>query len=165
MNELTYHLSIRYGRPITSIVLSLQHGMCLLFGGSFDPAYIMTITALPDQVMATTNRRNVALFQAHLQQALRVPPTRGLVQFVPISEECLGYRRETLAAAMGSSTRQGSQNYDTTDSEWRRSRVSTMSCLEAIDTKHLMCLVAYVTEACVNDVHGTETSGNDGTKV
>lgn len=164
MNELTYHLSIRYSRPISSIVVSLQHGMCLLFGGSFDPAYIMTITALPDQVMATTNRRNVALFQAHLQQALRVPPTRGLVQFVPISEECLGYRGETLVAAIGSSARQGSQNHDSMDSEWRRSRVSTISCLEVIDIKHLMCLVAYFAKACINDVHGIETARKDRTQ-
>ncbi|OAA44845.1 MIF domain containing protein [Metarhizium rileyi] len=123
MNELTYHLSIRYSRPVCSIVVSLQHGICLLFGGSFDPAYIMTITALPDQVMANTNRRNAALFQSHLQQALRVLPTRGLIQFTPITEECLGYGGETLAAAMGaSSVMQGSQGNDSRDGEWRSSK-------------------------------------------
>ncbi|KHO00816.1 MIF domain containing protein [Metarhizium album ARSEF 1941] len=107
MNELAYHLSIRYSRPMSSIVISLQHGMCLLFGGSFDPAYIMTVTALPDQVMANANRRNTALFQSHLQQALRVTPTRGLVLFVPIVEERLGYGGETLAAAVGASAGDG----------------------------------------------------------
>ncbi|GAB0133710.1 hypothetical protein EsDP_00002108 [Epichloe bromicola] len=87
MNELSYHLSLRYGRPLSSIVVSLQHGIYLLYGGSFDPAYILTITGLPDQVMATVNKRNASVFQGHLLQAIRVPPARGLVQFVPIVED------------------------------------------------------------------------------
>ncbi|KAK2590237.1 hypothetical protein QQS21_012083 [Conoideocrella luteorostrata] len=100
MNELSYHLSLRYGRPLSSIVVSLQHGMCLLFGGFFDPAYILTVTGLPDQVTPGINKRNVAILQSHLHQAIRVPPSRGLVRFVPIAEGCLNYGGEKLASAM-----------------------------------------------------------------
>ncbi|KJK76684.1 hypothetical protein H634G_07725 [Metarhizium anisopliae BRIP 53293] len=123
MNELTHHLSIRYSRPISSIAISLQHGMCLLFGGSFEPAYIMTITALADQVKADTNRRNAALFQSHLQQALRVTPTRGLVLFVPIVEE---FSANGGAAAMGASVGQGLQGHDDRNGGGRRSKSLTL---------------------------------------
>ncbi|KAG6002994.1 hypothetical protein E4U21_002469 [Claviceps maximensis] len=88
MNELSYHLALRYGRPLSSIVVSLQHGICLLYGGSFDPAYILTITGRQDQVM---DKRNVTVFQEHLQQAIRVAPARGLVQFVFTAEESVSH--------------------------------------------------------------------------
>ncbi|KAG5968590.1 hypothetical protein E4U57_005119 [Claviceps arundinis] len=81
MNELSYHLALRYGCPLSSIVVSLQHGICLLHGGSFDPAYILTITGRKDQIM---DKRSVTVFQDHLQQAIRVAPARGLVQIVAI---------------------------------------------------------------------------------
>ncbi|KAG5979818.1 hypothetical protein E4U55_004728 [Claviceps digitariae] len=75
MNELSYHLALRFGRPLSSIVVSLQHGICLLYGGSFDPAYILTITGRQEQMM---DKRNATVFQEHLQQAIRVAPVRGL---------------------------------------------------------------------------------------
>ncbi|KAG6017122.1 hypothetical protein E4U43_002241 [Claviceps pusilla] len=84
MNELSYHLALRYGRPLSSIVVSLQHGICLHYGGSFDPAYILTITGRQDQVM---DKRNVMAFQEHLHQAIRVAPARGLVQFIFTAED------------------------------------------------------------------------------
>ncbi|KAG6048678.1 hypothetical protein E4U39_007097 [Claviceps sp. Clav50 group G5] len=88
MNELSYHLALRYGCPLSSIVVSLQHGICLLHGGSFDPAYILTITGRKDQI---TDKRNVTVFQDHLQQAIRVTPARGLVQFVSTAEHSVSH--------------------------------------------------------------------------
>ncbi|KAG6082193.1 hypothetical protein E4U16_006459 [Claviceps sp. LM84 group G4] len=88
MNELSYHLALRYGCPLSSIVVSLQHGICLLHGGSFDPAYILTITGRKDQI---TDKRNVTVFQDHLQQAIRVTPARGLVQFVSTTEHSVSH--------------------------------------------------------------------------
>lgn len=97
ITELSTHLSVRYTRPMSSIVVTLQHGVCMLFGGSFEPAYTITISALPCQVQMTTNKRNIALLQAHLLQALRVPPTRGFVRFMPVPEECSGWGGKTVA--------------------------------------------------------------------
>lgn len=77
--------------------MTVQHSICILFGGTFDPAYIMTIKALPCQVQTTTNKRNVALLQKHLDDTLRVAPTRGLVQFVAVPEECSGWNGKTVA--------------------------------------------------------------------
>ncbi|UNI21527.1 hypothetical protein JDV02_007508 [Purpureocillium takamizusanense] len=101
ITELSTHLSIRYGRPVTSIVVTLQHSICMLFGGSFEPAYTVTVSALPGQMQMTSNKRNVALLQAHLFQALRVPPKRGFVRFAPVTDECSGWGGKTVAGQIG----------------------------------------------------------------
>lgn len=109
MNELSHHLSLRYDRPLSSVVVSLQHGICLLYGGSFDPAYILTITGVPDQVMASVNERNASVFQEHLQQAIRVPPARGLVQFVSIVEDHMKQPLPLLARSPSTADIRGSE--------------------------------------------------------
>ncbi|POR37188.1 hypothetical protein TPAR_02668 [Tolypocladium paradoxum] len=106
---LSTHLSVRYSRPVSSIVVTLQHGVCMLLGGSFEPAYTIAISALPCQVQMTTNKRNVALLQAHLLQALRVPPTRGFVRFVPVPEECSSRGGKTVAGEIAALVASGSE--------------------------------------------------------
>jgi hypothetical protein len=69
----------------------------MLFGGTFDPAYVMTITALPSHLQATTNKRNAALIQKHMQEALGVIPSRGYLRFVPTAEELTACNGKTLA--------------------------------------------------------------------
>jgi len=90
LTTFTTHLAHRFQRPPTSISISLAHSACLIFANSFDPAYILTVTALPSQVQSTTNKRNVALLQAFIAQALNVPATRGIVRFIAVAEENLG---------------------------------------------------------------------------
>ncbi|KAK4194731.1 Tautomerase/MIF superfamily [Triangularia verruculosa] len=97
ITELSYHLSTRYQRPVSSIVVTLQHGACMLFGGSFDPAYVMSIFALPSQLLPTTNKRNTALIQKHMEEAIGVVPARGFLRFVPIKEEHLACNGKTMA--------------------------------------------------------------------
>lgn len=97
ITELSYHLSTRYQRPVSSIVVTLQHGACMLYGGSFDPAYVMAIFALPSQLQPTTNKRNAALIQKHMEEVLGVGATRGLLRFVPTSEEDLASNGNTVA--------------------------------------------------------------------
>lgn len=57
----------------------------------------MTIEALADQVQTATNKRNVALLQRHMEQALGIPASRGFLRFMPISEDCAGWRGKTMA--------------------------------------------------------------------
>lgn len=97
ITELSYHLSTRYRRPVTSIVVTLQHGACMFFGGSFDPAYVMSVFALPSQLMPTTNKRNAALIQKHMEEAIGVGPARGFLRFVPTQEEHLACNGKTMA--------------------------------------------------------------------
>ncbi|KAK3295906.1 Tautomerase/MIF superfamily [Chaetomium fimeti] len=97
ISELAYHLSTRYQRPVSSIVVTLRHGACMFWGGSFDPAYVMSVSALPSQLQPTTNRRNAALIQRHMEDTLGVRPGRGLLRFVPVPEECLVCDGRTVA--------------------------------------------------------------------
>ncbi|KAM7221402.1 Tautomerase/MIF superfamily [Rhypophila decipiens] len=97
ITELSYLLSSRYQRPITSIVVSLHHSTCMLYAGSLDPAYIMSITALPSQLQPTTNKRNAALIQRHMEDVLGVAPSRGLLRFVPTNDEHLASNGNTVA--------------------------------------------------------------------
>jgi hypothetical protein len=89
ITSLAAHLSQRYSRPQSSILVQVEHSTCLFFGGSFDPAYIITITALPSQVQPTLNKRNAALIQAFLADELPAPESRGVVKFVSVAEENL----------------------------------------------------------------------------
>lgn len=100
ITDLSYHLSNRYQRSMSSIVVNLQHGMCMMFGGSFDPAYTLTIHALPGQVQPTTNKRNAALIQTHVKETLGVPASRGYVRFVASPEENVAHGGKTVAGEM-----------------------------------------------------------------
>ncbi|CAK7208615.1 hypothetical protein SBRCBS47491_000151 [Sporothrix bragantina] len=95
VTELSAHLALRYRRPLSSIVVTLQHGACICFGGSFAPAYVMTVTALPAQLQPATNKRNAALIQQHMEESLGVPPSRGHLQFVAVPEANLAYGGKT----------------------------------------------------------------------
>ncbi|KAI1051405.1 hypothetical protein LB506_003370 [Fusarium annulatum] len=97
ITELSEYLSLRYNRPASSIVITVQHGICIQFGGGSDAVYTMTIEALARDVQTTTNKRNIALFQRHMEQALRIPPSKGFLRFVPLAEDCAGWKGNTLA--------------------------------------------------------------------
>lgn len=86
MTDLSYHLAQRYTRPDTSIMIRIDHSACLALGGTFDPCYILTITAVPSQMGPTTNKRNAALIQSFMAEILSVPSDRGIVKFLPIDE-------------------------------------------------------------------------------
>ncbi|MCJ1445231.1 MAG: hypothetical protein MMC23_005736 [Stictis urceolatum] len=98
MTDLSSFLSARYSRPASSIMITLDHSACLLFGGSFDPAYHLTILALPGQVQSTVNKRNAALLQNFFEEELSVPPPRGVVRFEAVPEECLATQGVTVLA-------------------------------------------------------------------
>ncbi len=93
--ELSSHLAVRYRRPLSSIVVTLQQNACLCFGGSIEPAYVMVISALPGQLQPATNKRNAALLQRHMHEALGVSPARGLLRFVAVPDACLAYGGKT----------------------------------------------------------------------
>lgn len=78
-------------------MISLDHSACLLHAGSFEPAYILTISAIPSQVQPTTNKRNAALIQSFMADALSVSPERGIIRFVAVPEENLASNGATIA--------------------------------------------------------------------
>ncbi|KAL8671759.1 MAG: hypothetical protein Q9168_003754 [Polycauliona sp. 1 TL-2023] len=96
LQELSQHLSQRYQRPVSSIFITLNHSECLLYAGTFDSAYIMTITALPSQIQPTTNKRNAVMMQTFMGEALGVTQERGVIRFVAIAEEYLATNGNTV---------------------------------------------------------------------
>ena len=102
MTNLTQHLSTRYNRPVSSIAVFLQHGACLLIGGTLEPAYSVAVHMLASLSagQVATNKRNAALLQRHLGEALGVSSGRGLIRYVGVPEECLARGGQTVAGEM-----------------------------------------------------------------
>jgi len=68
-------------------MIKVDHSACIALGGTFDPCYILTVTALPSSMGPTVNKRNAALIQSFMADILSVPSERGIVKFQAI-EEC-----------------------------------------------------------------------------
>jgi hypothetical protein len=96
VTDLSHHLSTRYQRPESSIMITVNHSACLLLGGSFEPTYILAITALPTQVQPATNKRNASLIQTFMTETLGVQPDRGIIKFASIPEENLAVNGTTI---------------------------------------------------------------------
>ncbi|KAF2740813.1 hypothetical protein EJ04DRAFT_166579 [Polyplosphaeria fusca] len=96
VTDLSHHLSQRYQRPESSIMITVNHSACLLLGGSFEPTYILTVTALPASVQPTLNKRNAALVQAFMAETIGVPADRGIVKFIPIADDCFAINGNTI---------------------------------------------------------------------
>lgn len=116
LEDFSQHLSQRYQRPTTSIFITLDHSACLLLAGTFDSAYILTITALPSQIQPVTNKRNTALVQAFMNDSLGVSHDRGVVRFVGIGEEYLGTNGMTVLGEIESLSRGEDNGGETTRS-------------------------------------------------
>ena len=71
-------------------------------GGSFDPAYHLTISAVPVLVQSTLNKRNAALTQSFLADILNVPASRGILRFEAVPEENLATNGMTVLAEIDS---------------------------------------------------------------
>ncbi|KAF1927240.1 Tautomerase/MIF [Didymella exigua CBS 183.55] len=96
VTDLSHHLSTRYQKPETSIMITVNHSACLLLGGSFEPTYILTINALPVQLQPTLNKRNAAMIQNFMTESIGVPIDRGIVKFVAIQEEAFAMNGVTI---------------------------------------------------------------------
>lgn len=94
----------------------------MLFGGTFEPAYVMKVTALQSQLLPATNKRNAALIQRHMEEAIGVSPARGFLQFIPTLEENMAVNGRTLAAEMDDLERNGSLADDVPSLGSRRSK-------------------------------------------
>jgi len=98
MIDLTHTLAARYQRPVSHVVVAVTHSCCLMFGGSFDSAYTLTIHAVPSLTQPITNKRNAALLQKHFEEKLGVVPSRGYVRFVPTPGEEVACDGRTFGA-------------------------------------------------------------------
>lgn len=81
-------------------MVKVDHSACLALGGTFDPCYILTITAVPSHMGPTMNKRNAALIQSFMADILSVPPERGLLKFLSIPEENFATNGTTMLGEM-----------------------------------------------------------------
>lgn len=75
----------------------MQHSQCIFFAGTFEPAYIVKVSALGPYIQPATNRRNAFVLAEHLEEALGVQPPRGLISFEPLSEDNFASGGKTIA--------------------------------------------------------------------
>jgi Macrophage migration inhibitory factor (MIF) len=122
LTDLSYHLSNRYQRPVSSIVVTLQHGTCMLFAGTFEPAYVMAVFALPSQVQTTVNKRNAVLIQKHMEESIGVAPSRGYVRFVAVPEENAAWHGKTVAGEIAELAGDGAEDGQSISSKKSRVR-------------------------------------------
>lgn len=91
-------------------MINVDHSSCLALAGTFEPCYILTLTALPSQMQPTTNKRNAALIQSFMADILSVSPDRGIVKFVPIAEEDYAMNGSTMLGEIERLEKQGADD-------------------------------------------------------
>ncbi|KAL7947370.1 Tautomerase/MIF superfamily [Trichoderma barbatum] len=129
LTTFSHQLAARYNRYPSSTVVSLHHSQCLFFGGSPNPAYTLTITALASEVQPATNKRNASVLQKHMEAMLRIPPARGMVRFVSVAEECLAWGSKTVAGRISEAVA------DDGDGEGERNKAQERRRLKALSLK------------------------------
>lgn len=132
ITELGYQLSTRYQRPMSSIVITLHHGTCMLFGGTFEPACTLAIHALPGLLQPATNRRNAAMIQRHLHETLGVVSTRSYIRFEATPEENIAIGEKTLAAEIEGLSR---ENADLKAGVFRKPSKSSRAIMKSVKVR------------------------------
>lgn len=89
-------LSEIYQRPTNNIMITAVTDAQIMLGGSTEPAYLLTITALPSEIAPIKNQRTTAILQEYISEALPVPTHRGVVKFCPVKEENLAMNGMTI---------------------------------------------------------------------
>lgn len=79
-----------------SIMINLDHSVCLMLGSGFDPAYFMHISTTPRQMDLHANGVNTNEIQKFLHRMLKVPAHRGIIRFQPMSEDNVGTKGTTV---------------------------------------------------------------------
>jgi hypothetical protein len=82
----------------------------MLFGGNFDPAYTLTITALTSQLQPVTNKRNATLLAKAMEESLGVVPNRGVVKFLAMSEDNMATDGKTITGEIEELEKENAEN-------------------------------------------------------
>ena len=72
----------------------------MVVGGSSEPAYTMSITALPPEIAATKNKRSAHLLQQFMQESLNISSKRGVVRYEAVLESNLATNGMTALQEM-----------------------------------------------------------------
>ncbi|PWY95334.1 MIF domain protein [Aspergillus sclerotioniger CBS 115572] len=87
VSNISSHMARIFQKSETFMMTTIQEEACIHFGKSSLPAYLMKVFALPYLIAPITNLRSTILIQAALQEIIHVAPNRGVILYIPISEE------------------------------------------------------------------------------
>lgn len=96
LRTLSAELARELGKPESYVMVSLQTGVPLLFGGTGDPACFAALKNIGTFTPAQTERLS-ALLTRHLAAALSVAPNRIYIEFVDGKPHLWGYDGATFA--------------------------------------------------------------------
>lgn len=80
--------------------MHISHSQCIFYAGTFEPAYVATLSAIAPYCQPATNRRNAHVLSEHLEEALGVPSPRGFITFVALPEENVACNGRTMAQTL-----------------------------------------------------------------
>ncbi|KAF8191487.1 Tautomerase/MIF superfamily, partial [Mycena galopus ATCC 62051] len=88
------------GKPEAYITVSITHNKTLTFGGTFEPAFALTIVSL-DNVNPEANEKYSAILSEFFKEKLGIPNDRGYINFCDPGRAFLGYKGTTFATIFG----------------------------------------------------------------
>ncbi|PGG99705.1 hypothetical protein GX51_06157 [Blastomyces parvus] len=96
LSELSFNLALIFQRPEASILLYVEHNCCLMLASTYEPAYLVTVSALPCSIAPITNLRHTVLIQAAIFDIFDIPGNRGVIKFESMAEENLATNGSTI---------------------------------------------------------------------
>ena len=100
MRDLSFHVSEIFLRSESTVAVMVTPEIQMIIGGSSEPAYHITITALHSAFGPTKNKRTAQLLHDFMSETLRIQPRRGIIQFESLSEENLATDGVTMLQAI-----------------------------------------------------------------
>ncbi|QRV86763.1 macrophage migration inhibitory factor [Ceratobasidium sp. AG-Ba] len=99
--ELSKFCAQLLSKPETYISVEFTHVPTLTFAGTFDPAFLMTITSL-DNINPEANAKYSQELFKFLNERLNIPGDRGYITFNDPGRTHLGHKATTFATIFAS---------------------------------------------------------------
>lgn len=133
----------------------------MIIGGSSEPAYSMTIIALPPEIAATKNKRSAHLIQQFMQETLNISPQRGVVRYEAVAEENLATNGVTALQEIEQLERQ-SHDEDSTFRTLSRQR-SKRSKRTSVANPHVRAATPSILPSETQDTRVSKSTGASAT--
>ncbi|KAM5542653.1 hypothetical protein V8D89_003614 [Ganoderma adspersum] len=100
VKELSKFSADNLGKPEAYIGVHLVQEQTLTFGGSFDPAFLLSITSLDNLPPENTEKLSKA-FATFIQEKLGIPHDRGYILFNDPGRANIGFQSTTFVTIFG----------------------------------------------------------------
>ncbi|EJD37890.1 Tautomerase/MIF [Auricularia subglabra TFB-10046 SS5] len=96
IKEFSKLASETLGKPEKAVAIDFRYNESLSFGGTFEPAFLLTIGSLIN-VNPETNAEFSGVFFAFFKEKLGISGERGFIEFVDPTAAYIGYDGTTIA--------------------------------------------------------------------